>query len=379
MMQVDRIVQPARLPQPLFAAAGYFLPRLLFLPSRHAAQISWGDIAVALQDFPATCLDLASAEFWHEWMERWSQLGETYARDADTAPSTATACRRNRAAAACFHWAEFMYFADDKLKHRLRTRIRERFRRSIDPRALAITEGAMTWRDATIPYYLLWPQTVKPSSPVPCMILSNGLDSATEVEMVALAEPLLERGIAALLFDGPGQGINLGCQPLPVRPEEMIEPLIAELQTISGIDCDRLGFLGISFGGAIALRAAVAYGAHLRCVVNLSGGPELRAFEALPRRLKQDFAYAFGVDDPAKMQSRFDALAIGSDAMHGTDVLSFHGALDDIFPVAPLRALHARWGSRHALKVYETEAHACLNYIGQYTQESADWTVARLR
>ena len=70
-MQVDRIVPPARLPQSLFAAAGYFLPRLLFLPSRHAAQISWGDITVALQDFPPTYLDLASPEFWHECMERW--------------------------------------------------------------------------------------------------------------------------------------------------------------------------------------------------------------------------------------------------------------------------------------------------------------------
>ena len=377
-MRIDSTVHPARLPQPLFAAAGYFLPRLLFLPSRHAAQISWGDIAVALQNFPETCLDLVSAEFWQEWMERWSQLGETYANVADTAPSASTACRHNRAAAACFHWAEFMYFADDELKHSLRAQIRERFRRSIDPQALAMTEGAISWRGATIPYYLLWPATVKPSSPVPCMILCNGLDSVTEVEMVALAEPLLDRGIAALLFDGPGQGINLGRHPLPMRPEEMVEPLIAELQGMPGINYDRIGFLGISFGGAIALRAAASFGAHLRCAVNLSGGPELRAFEALPRRLKADFAYAFGLDDPAKMQARFDSLAIGSGAVPGTDVLSVHGVLDDVFPIAPLRALDARWGARHGLKTYETEAHACLNYISRYSQEAADWTVVRL-
>ena len=82
-----------------------------------------------------------------------------------------------------------------------------------------------------------------------------------------------------MLFDGPGQGINIGRQPLPARPEEMVEPLMAELQALSGIDDGHIGFLGISFGGAIALRAAVAYAAQLKCAVNLSGGPELRAFE----------------------------------------------------------------------------------------------------
>lgn len=377
-MRIDRILRPARLPEPLFAAAGYFIPRLLFLPSRHAAQIGWGDIALALRDFPDTCLDLASAEFWQVWMERWSALGETHARAADRAASARTARHYNRAAAACFHWAEFMYFADGEAKRALRALVRERFRRSVDVRALALTEGTIAWRGTTIPYYLLWPGAAEPSSPVPCMILSNGLDSVTEVEMVALAEPLLERGIAALLFDGPGQGINLGRHALPEQPEDMVAPLLAELGETKGIDARRLGVLGISFGGAIALRAAVAHGAHLRCVVNLSGGPELRAFETLPRRLKPDFACAFGHDDPVEMQRRFDLLAIGPEQVSATDVLSVHGALDDIFPIAPLRALDARWGGRHLLNVYETEAHACLNYIACYSQEAADWAAAQL-
>ena len=78
------------------------------------------------------------------------------------------------------------------------------------------------------------------------------------------------------------------------------------------------------------------------------------------------------------MQSRFDSLAIGSEGVPGTDVLSVHGALDDIFPIAPLRALDGTWGARHKLKTYETEAHACLNYISQYIQDAADWAVMRL-
>jgi dienelactone hydrolase len=378
-MRMDKIPRPARLPGPLYAAMGYFVPRLLFLPSQHAAQIGWGDIALALQDFPDTCLDLASAEFWQVWMERWSALGEKHAHAADTAASAPTARRHNRAAAACFHWAEFMYFADPEAKHALRAQVRERFRRSFDAAALALTEGAIAWRGTTIPYYLLWPEAAAPSAPVPCMILSNGLDSVTEVEMVALAEPLLERGIATLLFDGPGQGINLGRHPLPERPEDMVPPLLVELDNLEGVDLGRLGFLGISFGGAVALRTAVAHGSKFRCVVNLSGGPALGAFETLPRRLKADFAFAFGEADPGQMQRRFDGLAIGPERAPGTQVLSVHGALDDIFPIAPLRALDARWGARHRLEVYEAEAHACLNYVGLYSQRAADWAAAELQ
>ena len=90
-MQMDSIKHPVRLPESMFAVVRYFLPRLLFLPSRHAAQISWGDITVALQDFPDTHLNLAAPQFWQEWMERWSQLGEKHARVADGAPSASTA------------------------------------------------------------------------------------------------------------------------------------------------------------------------------------------------------------------------------------------------------------------------------------------------
>lgn len=269
-----------------------------------------------------------------------------------------------------------MFFADPAVKAGLRARVRTRWRASVDPAALALREGAFEWRGVTVPWYLLRPQGA--TGPTPCMIQCNGLDSVTEVEMVALAEPLLERGVAALLFDGPGQGINLGRHPLPERPEEIAEPLLALLGGLPEIDAARIGILGISFGGAVALRVAAAQGARLRCVVNLSGGPRLAPFETLPRRLKPDFAFAFGEDDPAAMQRRFDALAIPAGTGCATRVLSIHGALDDIFPIEALRRLDRDWRARHRLRVHETEAHACLNHIARDTAEAADWAVAQL-
>ena len=230
-----------------------------------------------------------------------------------------------------------------------------------------------------VPYYLIWPERhFAESADVPCMILSNGLDSMTECEVLAIAEQYLERGIATLLFDGPGQGIHVGRHPLNIRMESVVGALVKQLRRQPRIDSSRLGFLGVSFGGYLALRVAQQIGQHFRCVVNLSGGPRVARFAGLPRRLKEDFRFAFMGGDDADMQSRLDALEIDGLLPCRTEVLSVHGALDDIFPLDDLMALDWDWGAQHELVIHETEAHVCLNLINQHSITTADWVADRL-
>lgn len=371
---MNTILKPARLPEPLYRLCSYFLPRLMFLRSVHGPQIH-----CALQDFPEELQDLSSGEFWQEWMQRWRQLAHDYVDVANESSSIAGASTAWRSAAACFHWAEFMYFSDPVQKTLMRQSVKECFMQSLEYTELPLSVGKFMHGEVHVPYYLVLPsQSTSSESTWPCVILSNGLDSVTEVEIFAFAEQFLARGIAVFMFDGPGQGINVGCNPIDMQFETVVQQILTILRNEPAIDTNRLGFFGISFGGYLALRVAFYLGQQFQAVVNLSGGPRLSPYATLPRRLKEDFRYAFMEKDAIEMQNVFDQLSLPIPRKCTTDILSIHGALDDIFPVDALEDINQVFGERHQLKVYPTEAHVCLNYINQYSIEIADWLEKKL-
>lgn len=385
--------RPPRLSGPLVAAAGYFLPRLMFLNTRYAPQVHWGDVVRALDGLgEQTALPpLGSAEFWEEWRRRWLAQAAGHLHRADTAATPVGAARACRAAAACLHWAEFMDFDDPVRKHRVRARTRATFRRSLaalHPVTDAeFVEGVLTVPGLPdVPYWVVLPPAGRRDpGPLPAVLLSNGLDSMTEVEILSLAEAYLERGLAAVLFDGPGQGIHVGRTPLLVEMETVVAALVDRLGRTAPLDPDRLAFGGVSFGGYLALRVAQSpVGERFAAVVNLGGGPRVAPFPRLPRRLADDFAFALGGGTgvaelgAATAAARVAALALDPHRPPRTDVLSVHGALDDIFPVAALRELDRAWGARHRLVVHEREAHVCLTRIDQTNQDAADWVARRL-
>lgn len=373
--------RPRRVPEQLYTSLGYLLTRLVFLNTRYAPQVHWGDVAVALHDFPAEKVDPSRADFWEEWKRRWSECGYSY---RDVAGNSSTVAGRSRAlnsAAACFHWAEFMCFDDPDEKLRLRRMVRDCFLSSLDETDIELhqRELAATAEHPAVGYWIVLPPARKRAdAPLPAVLVSNGLDSMTEIEGLGLAEAYLERGIAVILFDGPGQGIQVGQTPLRAEMESVVSALVAELRGEPDIDTSRLAFLGVSFGGYIALRVGQSLGSAFRCVVNFGGGPRIREFANLPRRLKENFRFVFRADPDEDMQSRFDALKLDPASAPGTEVLSVHGELDDIFPESALGELDERWGTRHHLKLYEAEAHTCLNVLNTYTLKAADWVAERL-
>jgi hypothetical protein len=70
--------KPLSVPEELYLACRYFLPRFIFWHSQ------WGDLAIALKDFPKGCTDVSTPEFGEHWMKGWSQLGDSYVAQAET-------------------------------------------------------------------------------------------------------------------------------------------------------------------------------------------------------------------------------------------------------------------------------------------------------
>jgi dienelactone hydrolase len=375
-------VRPVRVATEIYDALGYLGTRLLFLNARYAPQAQWGDIAVALDGFPTDNLDIGTSAFWDDWRSRWTARADGYVSIADQSTTVAGRTQALRSAAACYHWAEFMYFDDPGVKLKLRQQLRDAFLGSVEGADIELIQDELpaTADRPAVPYWIvLPPQRLRPDGALPAVILSNGLDSMTEIEVMSLAEAYLERGVAAVLFDGPGQGIQAGQGPVLIEMETVVAELVRRLAAEHPrIDTSRLAFVGISFGGYLGLRVARSIGELFTCVVNFGGGPRLADFASLPRRLKDDFRFAFLVNDTDEIQDRFDALALEPGEPPATQVVSVHGALDDIFPVGALEDLDRAWGTQHRLEVHPREAHTCLNVINVYTQQTADWVTEQL-
>ena len=117
-----------------------------------------------------------------------------------------------------------------------------------------------------IPGNLRRPKSVQP----PLVLMVPGLDSSKE-ELFAIENDFLQRGLATLTIDGPGQSEN--SVNFAIRPnwETVITPLLDHLSGLDlGVDQDRVGLMGISMGAIYGPRAA-AYEKRIRALVGLAG------------------------------------------------------------------------------------------------------------
>ncbi|CRK16085.1 hypothetical protein BN1723_002260, partial [Verticillium longisporum] len=100
---------------------------------------------------------------------------------------------------------------------------------------------------------------------VPIILATCGADSTQEEHYFMVACAAVERGYAALSFEGPGQGLVLRKHGLPFRPDwevvvgavlDYLFELVKTQDRLHCLDTSRIGITGASMGGYLALRGA---------------------------------------------------------------------------------------------------------------------------
>lgn len=106
-----------------------------------------------------------------------------------------------------------------------------------------------------IPGYFFCPDNG--GGPWATIIFNNGSDGATCGMWTSGVAAALERGYAALVFDGPGQNAMLWLQNIPFRHdwEKVITPVVDFLHKREDVNPNRIALSGISQGGYWILRA----------------------------------------------------------------------------------------------------------------------------
>jgi pimeloyl-ACP methyl ester carboxylesterase len=319
----------------------------------------------------------ARIERWEEWLDAWSETAELHvrlAREAAEAGRLRTAGEAYVRAALCFHFAKYVWVVDGDRNRATTERARDALyeaHRLLDPTAERIEaelDGARIYANLRRP-----PDAGRP----PLVILIPGLDSTKE-EFFHFERVFLDRGLATLSLDGPGQGE--GGFEAPIRPDYEA-PVGAILDALSGrddLDLDRVGAAGVSLGGYYAPRAA-AFERRLRAVAGVSGPIRFGdLWEDLPMLTRESFVYYSRSPDLETARARALELDLSEVAERiSQPLLVITGKLDRLIPWESTKAV-ADAAPNAEFVLYEEGNHVCNNVAYRYRPLLADWLCEQL-
>lgn len=220
-------------------------------------------------DYNDMLATVARIDTWDQWLPEWNRTADEqadYAREADAAGHPLTAGQAWRRASVNRHFGKFVWMVDLDLAREATLRSVEETRTALarlDPSAERLEipiAGGTAYANLRKPAGVERP---------PYVVVIPGLDSTKE-EFFFFEQSFLDRGLATVALDGPGQG-ETGLV-VPIRPdyETAVSPLLDLLSTRDDLDHDRAGVVGVSLGGYYAPRVA-AFEPRFTAIAGISG------------------------------------------------------------------------------------------------------------
>jgi dienelactone hydrolase len=320
-------------------------------------------------DFLATT---ARIETWDEWLDEWRKTAGVHAelaREAEAAGHRRTAGEAWARAAVAYHFAKFVWVVDpDRSRAAAEEAIAALYRAHelLDPTAERI-EAPLD--GASVVGNLRRPEDAQQP---PLVILIPGLDSTKE-EFFKLEEVFLERGMATLSMDGPGQG-ETGFT-LAIRPdyEVAVAAMLDSLHGRRDVDLDRVGALGVSLGGYYAPRAG-AFEPRLKAVAGLSGPYNFgECWDVVPPLTRETFvAKSFARDEEEGREKALEFDLTGVLERLRQPFLAITGKLDRLIPWEQTER-QAREAPAGEFVLHEDGNHGCANVPYKTRPLVADW------
>jgi len=318
------------------------------------------------------------------WAEAAGVLGDrnsARAEQALTAGHLATARGWHLLAAACYRVGQVPLADDDPGKTDLYRRLIDQYGRAgvlFDP---AVERIEVDYAGGALCGWLLRPATARTTGgPPPVVIVMGGFDGWREEYHVG-ATYLLERGIAALLVDGPGQGESRSFHGLHLDPsvDEAFSAIVDHLWADDRL-AQIVGIWGNSMGGYLAALAAATDDRIDACCVN---GGTTRPAEILDRYpgFITKIMPLLGVHAPERARAalaRFELTPELLDRLR-CPLLVLHGTPDQVFLIENARALFdAAASTNKTFREWPDGDHCITNHSHEKHVVLADWFADQL-
>ncbi len=328
---------------------------------------------VAVADFQRVT---ASVNRWEEWADAWAAAAlvhEELGREALADGRTRSAGTHLSTAAVYYHFGKFV-FVDypDTMKrvHESAVRCLNEALPFLDPPGERVL---IPMGEHELPAILRKPVG---HAVAPVVIMVPGLDSTKE-ELRSTEQLFLERGMATLSVDGPGQGESEYAQPIRGDWENVATAIVDWIEGRSDLDPERIGLWGVSLGGYYAPRMVT--GEHrIKACAALAGPYDWGSvWDGLPELTRRTFAFRshLGTQDEAKEYARTLSLE-GRTGDIRCPLLVVFGALDRLIPPDGAQRLADETGA--TLLMLPDGNHGCMNVAAKHRYKTADWLAHQL-
>ncbi len=213
----------------------------------------------------------------------------------------------------------------------------------------------------------------------PVLAFACGLDSCKE-ETDAYEQPFLARGIATLVFDGPGQGEGEYDFAIRGDYEVAAKAVLDYIETRRDLDATRIGFAGISLGGYYAPRSA-AFDKRIKACLAL-GGPYdwAECWDGLPGLTQEAFRVRSksATVEEARRKAATLTLKGVADKITGP-IYIMNGRQDRIVPAKDTERLAREVKGPVTLQLIDDGNHIANNRAYRWRAQSADWMAEQLK
>ena len=316
---------------------------------------------------------------YYDWNNQWFKEGQDVEHLAEKAERKGNIFLANRLfheAAGCYHIGNFLNFYDIEQKIESQEAARRCYVKAIafyeeQDRPVRIE---IPFRGVEIPGYLLLND--KPGQPL--IIFVNVLNNIKEVENHFFAQDFLRAGFNVFSFDGPGQGeMHLNMRLIPDYEQAIITIIDwFEINNTFNIDVERIGVIGLSFGGLYSIIAA-ALDPRIDCVISNGGYayfPPLSHIKKLPIPKRLSVNYMSGYNSMKDFYQEYGYIDIKKISPLERPMLIIQGGKDDIVP--PEHAYYFMdWavGKDKELLYIEDSNHCCQDRFDIVIPYTVDW------
>jgi dienelactone hydrolase len=323
-------------------------------------------------DYSDFVVTTAGVERWEDWHAAWCRNGDMHAGLAEEAASKdrrLTAGEAWARATVAYHFAKFVWMVDPELSRAAADKAVAAMAKTheyLDPDAERIEvplDGGRVVGNLRRP-----PGADGP----PLVLLVPGLDSTKE-EFFRLENVFLDRGMATLSMDGPGQG-ECGYD-LPIRPDYdvAVSSVLDALGDRTDLDLDRVGLLGVSLGGYYAPRV-LAFEPRVKAGVGLSGPYRFSdIWDDVPPQTRETFvakSFAGDEEDGRRKAAELDLSGVAERIQQ--PYLAITGKLDRLIPWEQTERA-AREAPNGSFLLHEDGNHGCANVPYKTRPVAADW------
>jgi pimeloyl-ACP methyl ester carboxylesterase len=321
---------------------------------------------VDYSDFIATT---SGVERWEDWHAAWCRNGDMHAGLAEESASRLTAGEAWARATVAYHFAKFVWMVDPELSRAAADKAVAAMRKTheyLDPAAERIEvplDGGHVVGNLRRPG-----DEARP----PLVLLIPGLDSTKE-EFFKLENVFLNRGMATLSMDGPGQG-ECGYD-LPIRPDYDVaaSAMLDAISARTDVDLERIGLFVVSLGGYYAPRV-LAFEPRVKAGVGLSGPYRFSdIWDDVPPQTRETFvAKSFAVDEDEGRAKAAELDLSGVAERIRQPYLAITGRLDRLIPWEQTERA-AREAPNGTFLLHEDGNHGCANVPYKTRPVAADW------